>query len=59
MQAAILVIVIHFLTGDLSITSMAFEDQATCEQEAHDIQVLVPPGTGVTKQCVVSPDEET
>lgn len=59
MMAATLVIVIHFLTGDLSITSMAFEDEDTCLQEAQDIQVLVPPGTGVTKQCVESEPQET
>lgn len=59
MMAATLVIVIHFLTGDLFITSFSYDDQETCEQAAQDIQVLVPPGTGVTKQCVESEDIET
>ena len=59
MMAATLVIVIHFLTGDLFIVSMGFEDQDACEQVAQDIQVQAPPGTGVTRQCVVSEDQET
>lgn len=59
MMAATLVIVLHFLTGDLFITSMGFEDEATCREEAQDIQVIVPPGTVVVEQCVISEGEDT
>ncbi len=58
MQAAVLVIVMHFLTGDLSITSWAFPEEETCLEAAQN-PVIVPTGTEVTEQCVISTYQET
>jgi hypothetical protein len=57
-QAAVLVMVFHFLSGDLFITSWEFPDEETCLEAAQN-PVEVPPGTIVVEQCVVSTDQET
>jgi hypothetical protein len=60
MEAVVLVIIVHFLTGDLSIMSWTFPDEESCLEAQQDDTVQLPTGAAViTKQCVASTDQET